>query len=153
MKKYVQPALWIIGYQAIAYGIGLATRANMGWYDTLAKSALTPPDIAFPIVWTVLYVFLALAGYRVWNKRKEALSVFISYWVQMALNWGWSFVFFAGHLIFLGFIWIVVFDIAMLSFIVLAWKNDMKVPALLVLPTLLWGSFAGYLNYAIWTLN
>lgn len=153
MKKYVQPALWIIGYQAIAYGIGLATRANMEWYDTLAKSALTPPDIAFPIVWTVLYVFLALAGYRVWNKRKEAFPVFISYWVQMALNWGWSFVFFAGHLIFLGFIWIVVFDIAMLSFIVLAWKNDMKVPALLVLPTLLWGSFAGYLNYAIWTLN
>lgn len=153
MQKIIQPALWILGYQAIAYGIGMSTRANMGWYDTLEKSTLNPPDIAFPIVWTILYVLLALAGWTIWQGRKTAPKAFVAYWVQMALNWGWSFVFFVGHLVFIGFVWIVLLDIAMLVFIVMAWKADMKPAALLVLPTLLWGSFAGYLNYMIWVLN
>ena len=153
MNKYVQPALWIIAYQAISYGIGVVTRENMGWYDSLEKSSLNPPDIAFPIVWTILYVLLALAGWKMWQVRKTAPIAFAAYWVQMLLNWGWSFVFFAAHLVLAGFIWIVIFDLAMLAFIVLAWKANLKLPALLVLPTLLWGSFAGYLNYSIWVLN
>lgn len=152
MKKYIQPLLWVIGFQAIAGAIGLVTRENMGWYGTLEKSSLTPPDIAFPIVWTSLYVMLALAAYLVWQRRGENRRVFILFWVQMLLNWGWSFVFFDMHMIAGGFFWIVVLDIAMLAFIVRAWSVNRKA-ALLVLPTLLWGSFAGYLSYTIWILN
>ena len=153
MKKYLAPALWIVAFQAIAGVIGYVTRDNMDWYDTLAKSVLTPPDIAFPIVWTILYVLLALAGWMMWSYRKTHGEAFRLYWMQMLLNWGWSFVFFAAHLVFIGFLWILALNVAMAAFMAVAWRDGLKKPALLVLPTFLWGSFAAYLNYAIWVLN
>ncbi|NCT40095.1 MAG: tryptophan-rich sensory protein [Alphaproteobacteria bacterium] len=154
MKKFIPPLLWIIGFQAISGLIGFATAANMGWYRTLEKAPLNPPDLAFPIVWTTLYVLLALAGWLVWTKRNDdgfALA-FRLYWVQMLLNWGWSFVFFAAHLVVIGFFWIVALDLAMIAFIIVAW-NKSRIAALLVLPTVIWGSFAAYLNVMIWILN
>ncbi len=151
MKRYLPPLLWILGFQAVSALIGVVTQGNMAWYETLEKSSLTPPDIAFPIVWTCLYIMLAIAGYLVWKKREQR-DVFILFWVQMLLNWGWSFVFFGAHLVIIGFFWIVLFDLAMLAFIVKAWRAN-KPAALLVLPTLVWGSFAAYLNYMIWILN
>lgn len=154
MKKLIQPALWIIAFQAIAGLIGMSTKNNMGWYDTLEKSTLNPPDIAFPIVWTLLYIMLALAGWLMWQhrKNKQTTIAFNLYWLQMLLNWAWSFVFFEFHLIALGFFWILALNLAMLAFIIKAWSIQ-KLAALLVLPTLIWGSFAAYLNYMIWILN
>lgn len=154
MKKYLPPLLWIFAYLAISVGIGHLTRMNMGWYETLEKSALTPPNIVFPIVWTGLYILLALAGWQVWSRRKQDPSgtILNLYSMQMFLNWGWSFVFFEFHQVLIGFLWIATLDFAMLSFIIYAWKAN-RPAALLVAPTLLWGCFAAYLNYAIWALN
>jgi len=154
MKKYLAPALWILSYLVISYAIGGMTRENMGWYDTLAKSSLNPPDIAFPLVWTTLYIMLALAGWLVWTRRNEEgmKPAFALYWVHMILNWGWSFVFFGAQQIAIGFWWIVVLDIVMLALIAASW-NKARVVALLIVPTFLWGSFAAYLNYSIWVLN
>jgi len=152
LSKYIAPLSWVLVYQLISYGIGVVTRANMGWYDMLAKSAANPPDIVFPVMWTILYVFLALAGYEVWKKCAKTSPAFILYWVQMLLNWGWSFVFFAAHEIAFGFYWIVAVDLALLAFIVVGW-NRCRLAAVYCIPTLLWGLFAGYLNYAIMVLN
>jgi len=154
MKRFIPLVLWILAFQAVSGLIGFATASNMDWYDTLAQPALTPPDIAFPIVWTGLYVMLAIAGWIVWGKRHEEgfRSAFQLYWFQMLLNWGWSFVFFAAHLIMIGFFWIVALNLAMLAFIIVAWGKS-RAAALLVLPTLIWGSFAAYLNFMIWILN
>lgn len=154
LKKLMPPLLWILIFQLIGGAIGFYTNSNMDWYDTLEKSALTPPGYVFGIVWPCLYVMLALAGWRMWTQCRDqsAFLPFRLYWLQMILNWGWSFVFFKFHQIELGFIWIVVFDLAMLGFIVSAWKNY-RIAALLVVPTLLWGCFAAYLNFAIWVLN
>lgn len=153
-RRYFTPLLWIAAFQAISYGIGQITRANMGWYDTLAKSVLTPPDIVFPIVWSALYVLLALAGHRVWQHFKShgMTAVFIIFWLQMMMNWGWSFIFFAGHEISYGFYWIVALDIVLAGFIVLAW-NACRRAAVYALPTFVWGCFAAYLNYVIMALN
>ena len=153
-RKYLTPALWIVAFQVISYGIGLVTRDNMGWYDTLDKSPLTPPDIAFPIVWSTLYVLLALAGLRVWRHYKShgITAVFVLFWMQMGLNWGWSFVFFAAHEIALGFYWIVALNVILALFIIKAW-NSCRRAAVYTLPTLLWGCFAAYLNYMIMILN
>ena len=154
MQKLIAPILWILGFQAVSGLIGYTTSSNMGWYEGLEKSSLTPPDIAFPIVWTSLYVLLALAGWLVWKKRNDEdfRPAFIAYWVQMALNWGWSFVFFAAHLVVVGFFWILALNLAMIVFIFLAWKHS-RAAAILVLPTVIWGSFAAYLNLMIWILN
>lgn len=126
----------------------------MDWYDTLEKSTLTPPDIAFPIVWTSLYIMLALAAWMVWGefKQRGLNKAFILFWVQMLLNWGWSFVFFEFHLIAIGFYWICALNLVMIAYIFVQWPTNIKA-ALLVAPTVLWGSFAAYLNYSIMVLN
>lgn len=152
MKKYIAPVLWILAFQVIAGGIGYITSQNMGWYDTLEKSALTPPDIAFPIMWTSLYIMLALAGWMMWQVRKTADEAHRIFWMQMFLNWGWSFVFFGFHLVFIAMLWIVVLLVTMLVFVVKVWDQQ-RIAAYLVIPTILWGCFATYLNYAIWILN
>ncbi len=134
--------------------IGMTTNDNMEWYQGLARSVLTPPNFVFPVVWTTLYVMLALAAHQMWRLRDvaEARAPFILFWIQMIVNWAWSFVFFEYHAIELGFYWIVALDVLMLAFILSALKIAPKA-AFLVLPTLLWGSFAAYLNYMIWVLN
>ncbi len=155
MKKYITPVLWIIFYQLIGGGLGFLTSRNIpAWYEGLEKAAVNPPDIAFSIVWPSLYVMLALAGWLMWRDRKEeaAKIPFVLYWVQMLLNWAWTFVFFEFKLVALGFFWIVALDITMLAFVIAAWKNH-RIAALLLIPTILWGSFAAYLNYSIWVLN
>lgn len=154
MRCVLKYLLLILAFQAIGYEIGQTTQSNMGWYDGLEKSAFTPPDIAFPIVWSTLYVLLAIAARKVfvfWRESKDH-GLFLLFCLQMVLNWGWSFVFFGAHEIAYGFYWIVVFDIAMLGFIAAAWRPLHKA-ALLVAPTFLWGLYAGYLNYAIMVLN
>lgn len=155
MKQFIKPALWIIGFQAISALIGMVTRSGMPWYQTLEKSSLTPPDLAFPIVWTILYVMLALAAYRVWEYARthgKNTPVFLLFWAQMLMNWGWSFIFFGLQMAQAGFIWICVLNILMAGFIAISWK-PLKSAAIFVFPTLLWGCFAAYLNYMIWALN
>lgn len=155
LRKYIQPALWILAFQVVAAIIGMTTASNMGWYDGLQKSELTPPNIAFPIVWTCLYVMLAIAAYLVWqNYRAKGLSlVFILFWAQMLMNWGWSYVFFEFQMVAAGFYWICALNLLMLGFIIAAWREKLKLAALLVAPTVLWGSFAAFLNYQIMVLN
>lgn len=154
MKKYLPPVLWILGFQIISGLIGYTTSNNMGWYEDLNKSAFTPPDIAFPVVWTTLYILLALAAWQVWKGFQERgiNKAFVLFWLQMALNWGWSFVFFEFHQVALGFYWICALNIAMLAYVIVQWPSN-KLAALLVVPTILWGSFAAYLNYAIMVMN
>jgi tryptophan-rich sensory protein len=154
MTKILKPLGWVAGFQAVSAFIGVVTKSNMGWYDELEKAALNPPDIIFPIVWTALYVLLALAAWRMWEGRKapEARIPFLLFWAQMFMNWGWSFVFFQFHAVLAGFVWIVMLDILMLLFVLSAWQGH-KMAAALVLPTLLWGCFAAYLNYSVWILN
>ncbi len=154
-KTLLTSVLWIVVYLAISFGIGQMTRANMDWYYPLEKSALNPPNVAFPLVWTALYVLLALCGAKLWGMVKKgsvARSVFGLYALYMILNWAWSFVFFYGHQITAGFYWIVLADLILIAFIVKAWKNA-RICSLFCIPTLLWGIFAAYLNYAIMVMN
>lgn len=153
-KDFILPALWITAFQAIGYGIGMLTRQNMDWYHRLEKAALNPPDFVFPVAWSMLYVTLALAGYFIWRGRHatEGWRAVRIFWMQMALNWAWTFVFFEWKFIDIAFVWIIGLIIAMLIFMQSAW-NISRTAALLMIPTILWASFASYLNYMIWQLN
>ncbi|MEZ5813969.1 MAG: TspO/MBR family protein [Alphaproteobacteria bacterium] len=155
MKKYIAPVLWIVGFQLVGGGLGFLTSRNIEpWYDGLNKAALNPPDYVFGLVWPILYVMLALTGWLMWRDRRlEGAHMPLNlYWMQMFFNWGWTFIFFEFKLVLLGFFWILTLNFTMLCFIIYAWKNH-RVAALLALPTLFWGCFAAYLNYAIWVLN
>lgn len=154
-KSIVYPLVWIALYLAISYFIGQVTRQNMDWYMPLNKAAVNPPNYIFPLAWTTLYMLLAICGYRLVCGVKAgriALYTLGLYFIYMVCNWAWSFVFFYGHEIALGFYWIVMANIILMAFMVAVWKKD-KISMALCLPTLAWGFFAAYLNYMIMVLN
>lgn len=153
-KALLITLVWISLFLCISYVIGLVTRANMDWYATLQKSSLTPPDIAFPIVWSILYILLAISGAILClkpstTKRRNALIIFTIY---MLINWAWSFIFFDNQMIELGFYWIITSQIPLAAYIYMSYKTS-KISSLLSVPTFIWASFAAYLNYIIMIMN
>ncbi len=126
-----------------------------GWYATLEKSALTPPDFVFGPVWTALYALMGVALFLVWRgealyrlKRRAAHLFFI----QLALNVLWSFLFFGlqsplAALADIAVLWLMIIST------IIAFAKCSRAAAWLFLPYLLWVSFAAYLNYTIVILN
>lgn len=124
------------------------------WYPTLAKPAFTPPSWVFGPVWTTLYLLMGVALYLVWQSdrgrlRRAALALFA---VQLVLNAGWTLVFFGERAIFGGLVVIVALLAAILATIATFARIDRRAAALLV-PYLLWVSFATALNVELWRLN
>lgn len=125
------------------------------WYEALAKPALNPPAWVFGPVWTALYVLMAIAAFLVWRKgwaRKDVRVALGAFAVQLFLNLIWSPIFFGAHSPLWAFV-----DIAAL-WIAIAWTNILfekisRPAAYLLIPYLLWVSFAAYLNYSIIVLN
>jgi benzodiazapine receptor len=125
------------------------------WYAGLAKPALTPPDWVFPVVWTVLYAMIAIAGWLLWRRRNDAPTgrVALAAWcLQLGLNATWSWLFFGLHLtgigmIELGVLWTMILITILLS------RQQAPGAGWLMLPYLGWVGFAGWLNLGIWWLN
>lgn len=122
------------------------------WYAGLAKPPWTPPNWVFAPVWTLLYVMIAVAGWRAWLKAGVA-SLPLALWaLQMIFNGAWSWLFFGRHEIGLALADLNAMWIALLGFIAATWRID-RPAALLFLPYLAWVGYAGALNAAIWRLN
>jgi tryptophan-rich sensory protein len=123
------------------------------WYASLAKPAWTPPGALFAPVWTALYLAMGIAAWMVWRRggrsRAPALALYL---VQLALNALWSYLFFGLHRPGLAFLDIALLWAAILSVLFLFWRVK-AVAGALILPYLLWVSFAACLNFAIWRLN
>jgi len=155
LKKLMGIISWIIIFQFIGFFLGHISEVDVAsWYQTLHKSSLTPPGIVFPIVWSILYVMIALSGWSLWQHRKEpkAKMALGFYSIQMILNWAWSPLFFNFHLIAVSFYCIVLIAFFTLITILLTKKNY-KLSCFMLIPYLIWTIFAGYLNGALWMLN
>jgi tryptophan-rich sensory protein len=141
-------------FAASAIG-GLLTEPNLPWYETLNKPGFAPPNSVFPIVWTILYAMMAVSAWLFWRSpgkdedRKFGLTWF---GIQLALNVGWSFAFFWLHSPAVGFAVILLLIVAIMVTIVLFDRSSRRA-ALLLMPYLLWVSFAAALNFAFWLLN
>ena len=139
----------------LAAGLGsLFTAASVGsWYAGLAKPGWNPPAWVFGPVWTALYAMMAVAGWLVWRRGGPgawtALQLFA---VQLVLNVGWSAVFFGLQMPGLAFAEILALWIAIAATLRTSWRVSRPAGILLV-PYLLWVSFAAVLNFAIWRLN
>jgi tryptophan-rich sensory protein len=145
--------LLCVGIGALA---GIVTQPEMnGWYMTLAKPSWTPPRIAFPIVWTLLYVLMAIALWRLWDRaapspeRRDALWFFFA---QLALNAAWSPVFFGYHGIDLALGIIIALVVAIIGTIVTSGRVD-RTAAWLLIPYLAWAAYATTLNAGIVAMN
>ena len=124
------------------------------WYDTLRKPSWRPPNRLFGPVWLVLYAMIALSGWIVWRvaPADQALLPVLVYAVQLALNALWSFCFFGLRrpgmaLLDMSALWLAIL------LTILVFQPVSAPAAALLLPYLLWVSFAWCLNLAIWRLN
>ena len=141
----------------LAGGIGaiFTTPAIPTWYASLAKPAFQPPNWLFFPVWTTLYTLMGIAAFLVWRRGlgerrvRVALGVFV---IQLVLNTAWSIIFFGLYSLFGAVIAIVFLWIAILINIVTFWRISKAAGALLI-PYILWVSFAGILNISVWMLN
>jgi Tryptophan-rich sensory protein (mitochondrial benzodiazepine receptor homolog) len=139
----------------VAAAIGGAASVQAGpFYTQLVRPEWAPPASLFGPVWTVLYALMAIAAWLVWRVNgfraaRRALTLFL---VQLALNALWSWLFFGWHRGGLAFADIVVLWALIVATVIAFWRIRPWAGALL-LPYLLWVSFASALNYSVWQLN
>ncbi|WP_022835071.1 TspO/MBR family protein [Salisaeta longa] len=147
---------WIVGCEAAGALAGWATRQSVTtWYPTLNKPFFTPPDALFAPVWIVLYALMGLAAYGIWSldrsptKRRVALGLF---GLQLVFNVGWTLVFFGARAILSGLIVIVGLWL-LIAATLYAFGRLRRWTAWLLVPYLLWVTYAVALNAAIAWLN
>jgi translocator protein len=140
-------AISAIGGWVTAQGVGT-------WYRTLQKPSFNPPDGLFAPTWTLLYLLIAVAGWRVWRKHGFGgmRGPMAAYAVQLALNCAWSFFFFGGHMIGAALADVVLLLAAIVVTAALFRPID-RVAAWLLAPYAAWVAFAVVLNHALWRLN
>jgi benzodiazapine receptor len=130
-------------------------QAISDWYAYLNKPSFTPPDWLFGPVWTLLYLLMAVSAFLVWQKGlanplvKIALALYL---LQLILNGLWTPLFFGAKLLLVAFCEIVVLWVAIVLTI-LAFARVSTPAAVLLLPYIVWTSFAAVLNFSIWLLN
>ena len=134
---------------------GFISSNSMEQFGQLNQPPLAPPGFLFPIVWTILYVLMGIASYLVFssNKKqedvKDALTV---YALQLAVNFFWPIFFFNLEWYLFSFFWLILLWVLILYTILLFYQIS-KPAAYLMVPYLLWVTFAGYLNLGIYVLN
>jgi tryptophan-rich sensory protein len=121
------------------------------WYESLQKPWFNPPNWVFGPAWTVLYVLIAIAGWRIWTTERDSAAM--RFWVaQLVLNFVWTPVFFTMQAVGLALAIVLGMLACILAFIATAWRID-RPAALLFAPYALWVAFASTLNAAILVLN
>lgn len=125
------------------------------WYASLIRPELAPPNWVFGPVWTTLFLLMGVAVFLVWRQGFEKMNIkvaLIIFAVQLVLNVFWSVLFFGlqnpgASLVEIFFLWL-----AILVNLVVFYKIS-RTAAWLLVPYLLWVSFAAFLNYSFWVLN
>ena len=147
-------ALAVIAVLAASVAGQLATASHLAWYARLAKPSFTPPDGIFGPVWGALYLLMAFAVWRVVKLRASparavALALFF---LQLALNAAWSWMFFGAHSPLLGLLNIVPQFLLVVATLIAFLRLD-RPAGLAMAPLAAWVGFAVALNAAIWQLN
>ncbi len=125
------------------------------WYAGVSKPAFNPPNWVFAPVWTALFILMGISLYLVWNKGLQVNAVKIAvavFAIQLILNVLWSVLFFGLKSPLYAFIEIIILWLSILFTIVLFFRISRTAGYLLV-PYILWVSFAALLNFSIWRLN
>jgi len=134
-------------------GAFFMTDEAMSWYVSLQKPAWTLPNLVFPIVQTILYIFMALSAWRVWRAKKPGYLTALAFWcIQLVLNTLWTPIFFGQQNILYGLIMIDLLWISIMVTLILFFKHS-KFAAFLMLLYLLWVTYACALNFMIWQMN
>jgi len=125
-------------------------------YGDLVKPFFAPPSIVFPVVWTILYILMGIASYKVYVLKYDnidASSALFVYSIQLLLNFLWTVIFFGFRLYGLAFLELILLILFVMLTIKRFYKKAGKKTAFLLLPYLIWIIYAGVLNFFIWMLN
>lgn len=141
----------------LGYIAGTVTQTSVKtWYPSLNKPSFTPPNAVFPIAWTTLYVLMGIAAGYVWARidfEKELVKKGLTFFaIQFALNMLWSYLFFGLKnpmiaLVEIILLWLMIYETWFV------FRKVEKIAGWLMIPYLLWVTYATVLNGAIWYLN
>ena len=121
-------------------------------YQTLERPAFAPPSMAFPIVWTILYVLMGISYGILDSKSLVDSSINSIYYLQLFFNALWPIAFFILKWRLFAFFWIIILAVLVLIMIIRFYAKN-KAAGLLQIPYLLWTLFATYLNWGVYVLN
>ncbi len=130
----------------------LISGGGMESFESLEKPPLSPPGFLFPVVWTILYILMGIASYLVLISERPNGGALIVYGVQLFFNFLWPILFFGFQAYTFAFVWLVILWLLIIFTVFLFFKTN-TAAGYLMLPYLLWVTFAGYLNLGIAVLN
>ena len=136
-------------------GLAALLSGGMNDYGAMAKPPLSPPGWVFPVVWSILYLLMGYASYRVLEtpvSMEESKKALILYGLQLLANFIWPLLFFGGGWFLLAFFWLILLWVLIYLTIRVFSKID-EIAGNLLIPYILWVTFAAYLNFGIYLLN
>ena len=152
-NKFISFVLFfIITYSASFIGGYVTISLKEPWYSQLVKSNFNPPDWVFAPVWTTLYLMMTLAVWFFWHSKNRDMNTIYIYFIHIAFNTTWSIVFFGLHQILLAFVVLLIL-IFLIIILTLRFKRVNLVSYYLMIPYLLWTTYALFLNFNLLILN
>ena len=142
----------IITYSASFIGSIATITYKEPWYSTLTKASFNPPDWLFAPVWTTLYLFMTIAIWSAWHKNYKDINLVFYYLIHLCFNTTWSIVFFVFHNIFLALINLIII-IFFIIFLMVRFRKISNLSFILMIPYLLWCTYALILNSSLLILN
>ena len=156
MKSIYKLIISILIPLAVGAVSGFFTSSSVNtWFKTLNKPSFNPPSWVFAPVWTTLYIMMGISFYIIWKshaKLEKRYTGYTYYWLQLALNFLWSFLFFYFNRPDLALVDIIILFI-MIASTIISFRKVSKTAAWLLAPYLCWVAFATALNFEIWRLN
>ncbi|MEI0580204.1 TspO/MBR family protein [Brachyspira pilosicoli] len=164
MKKryFIIPIITIAVCLFMGYLAGISVKAdNFSWYNSLNRSPLNPPNILFPIAWSILYVLMGISIAIIINKyideqdleiKKNIKNYIFLFIIQFILNMFWTYIFFGLKSPLFGFIEIIILDILIIITII-KFKTISKAASYILIPYILWCLFASYLTLHVLIFN
>tara|TARA_B100000745_G_scaffold135836_1_gene88768 strand:- start:117 stop:578 length:462 start_codon:yes stop_codon:yes gene_type:complete len=153
MRNILSLSIFIVlAFAASAWGGLISSFYKEPWYSTIAKPSFNPPDWVFGPVWITLYIAMSVAVWLIWINPKKTEKIIYIYFVHLLINGSWSLFFFGLHLILVSLIIIGVIIFLVVWLIKLYYPIN-KLSSFLMIPYLMWLSYAFILNFYIFTLN
>lgn len=156
MEKKLRTLLIAVAIPLLVGAVaGLLTRNSMQVFEGLQQPPFAPPGVLFPIVWTILYALMGIASYLIYTSGKdpeEVSSALTVYGAQLVVNFLWPIVFFRFGWYTFAFFWLILLWVLVIYTILLFYRIS-KPAAWLMVPYLVWLTYAAYLNLGIVLLN
>lgn len=152
-RKYLPYILSILIPLAVGGIAAIFTAKGMPFYEMQRKPWFTPPEVLFPIAWTILYILMGISTAIIWKSDSpDKMAALKIYAAQLIVNFFWSVLFFGLHWYFIAFLWLL-FLIVLIIRMIRSFHSISTAAGNLQIPYLLWCCFAAILNFSVWFLN